>query len=185
MAVAVLIGAGGWAYYDHQQTVQAQIAAEAKKQQRKVNELKKTLATFYYDGAHQFLRTSMINQDLTKLKTSLNEVKGEKGYADLEKTYEDIQTKVKDIKGVNELFTTEAIIDDHLADDLKLKADQEIKRFATDDSDFGQLLKKRKMKLRHNTINCKQRKRKPISFSLMIKSQTLQLVSNIQMHKRL
>lgn len=142
LAIAILIGAGGWAYYDHQQTVQAQIAAEAKKQQQKVNELKKTLATFYYDGAHQFLRTSMINQDLTKLKTSLNEVKGEKGYADLEKTYEDIQTKVKDIKGVNELFTTEAIIDDHLADDLKLKADQEIKRFATDDSDFGQLLKK-------------------------------------------
>ncbi|MGM0156927.1 mid-cell-anchored protein Z [Enterococcus sp. AZ191] len=142
LAVAVLIGAGGWAYYDHQQTVQAQIAAEAKKQQQKVNELKKTLATFYYDGAHQFLRTSMINQDLTKLKTALNEVKGEKGYADLEKTYEDIQTKVKDIKGVNELFTTEAIIDDHLADDLKLKADQEIQRFATDDSDFGQLLKK-------------------------------------------
>lgn len=142
LAVAVLIGAGGWAYYDHQQTVQAQIAAEAKKQQQKVNELKKTLTTFYYDGAHQFLRTSMINQDLTKLKTSLDEVKGEKGYADLEKAYEDIQTKVKDIKGVNDLFTTEAIVDDHLADDLKLKADQEIQRFETEDSDFGELLKK-------------------------------------------
>ncbi len=142
LVAVLLLSAGGWAYYDHQQNVQAQIAAEEAKQQKKVNELKKTLAAFYVDDAHQFLRTAMINQDLSKLRTSLDGVKEEKGYADLEKTYEDIQTKVKSIKGVNELFTAEAIIDDHLADDLKLKTDQEIKRVETDESDFGQLLKK-------------------------------------------
>lgn len=142
LSAVVLLGVGGWVYYDHQQTVQAQIAAKEKAQQQKVTNLKKELASFYFDEDRQFLRSSMFHQDLTKLKAALNDVKEEKEYTTLEKIYEDIQKKRNDTERINALFTSEAIADDHLVDDLQLKTDQEIKRIETDDSAFGQLIEK-------------------------------------------
>ena len=44
----------------------------------------------------------------------------------LETTYQDIQSKIQDIQKVNEWFVAPVIVDDHLADDIKLKADKEI-----------------------------------------------------------
>ncbi len=73
-----MLGVGGWAYYDHQQDVQAQIAAQEERQKQKVAELQTALNAFYTDPSHQFIRTSMINQDLAKLKTDLNDVKKRK-----------------------------------------------------------------------------------------------------------
>ncbi len=136
-----MLGVGGWAYYDHQQDVQAQIAAQEERQKQKVAELQTALNAFYTDPSHQFIRTSMINQDLAKLKTDLNDVKKEKEYPELEKTFQDIQTKIKDIQRVNQLFTSVVIDDDHLAADPKLKEDQAIQPMTTNETAFGRLIK--------------------------------------------
>jgi hypothetical protein len=140
LVALLLLGVGGWTYYDHQQNVQAQIAAQEEEQKQKISNLQQTLAEFYTDSSRQFIRTSMINQDLTKLKISLNEVKEEKEYNQLEKTYEDIQSKIKAIKHVNELFTSSVIEDDHLVNDPKLKEDKEVQLLTTDNTAFGQLV---------------------------------------------
>ncbi|EMF0148431.1 TFIIB-type zinc ribbon-containing protein [Enterococcus hirae] len=141
LAAIVLLGVGGWAYYDHQQDVQAQIAAQEERQKQKVADLQTALNAFYTDPSHQFIRTSMINQDLAKLKTDLNDVKNEKEYPELEKTFQDIQTKIKDIQRVNQLFTSVVIDDDHLAADPKLKEDQAIQPMTTNETAFGRLIK--------------------------------------------
>ena len=140
LVALLLLGVGGWTYYDHQQNVQAQIAAQEEEQKQKISNLQQTLAEFYTDSSRQFIRTSMINQDLTKLKISLNEVKEEKEYNQLEKTYEDIQSKIKAIKHVNELFTSSVIEDDHLVNDPKLKEDKKVQLLTTDNTAFGQLV---------------------------------------------
>lgn len=41
---------------------------------------------------------------------------------------------------MNEWFIAPAIVDDHLADDIKLKADKEIQAIETDNTDFGKLI---------------------------------------------
>ena len=82
----------------------------------------------------------MIHQDLSKLKNDLSSLKNEKGYSELETTYQDIQSKIQDIQKVNEWFVAPVIVDDHLADDIKLKADKEIQTIETDNTDFGKLI---------------------------------------------
>ncbi|EGP4820456.1 TFIIB-type zinc ribbon-containing protein [Enterococcus faecium] len=139
LAVVLLLGGGGWAYYDHHQKVEAEVAAEAKRQQQ-MEELHEKLAAFYTDDHHQFIRADMIHQDLSKLKNDLSSLKNEKGYSELETTYQDIQSKIRDIQKVNEWFIAPAIVDDHLADDIKLKADKEIQAIETDNTDFGKLI---------------------------------------------
>ena len=98
------------------------------------------LAAFYTDDHHQFIRADMIHQDLSKLKNDLSSLKNEKGYSELETTYQDIQSKIQDIQKVNEWFVAPVIVDDHLADDIKLKADKEIQTIETDNTDFGKLI---------------------------------------------
>lgn len=139
LAVVLLLGGGGWAYYDHHQKVEAEVAAEAKRQQQ-MEELHEKLAAFYTDDHHQFIRADMIHQDLSKIKNDLSSLKNEKGYSELETTYQDIQSKIRDIQKVNEWFIAPAIVDDHLADDIKLKADKEIQAIETDNTDFGKLI---------------------------------------------
>lgn len=139
LAVVLLLGGGGWAYYDHHQKVEAEVAAEAKRQQQ-MEELHEKLAAFYTDVHHQFIRADMIHQDLSKLKNDLSSLKNEKGYSELETTYQDIQSKIRVIQKVNEWFIAPAIVDDHLADDIKLKADKEIQAIETDNTDFGKLI---------------------------------------------
>lgn len=139
LAVVLLLGGGGWAYYDHHQKVEAEVAAEAKRQQQ-MEELHEKLAAFYTDDHHQFIRADMIHQDLSKLKNDLSSLKNEKGYSELETTYQDIQSKIRNIQKVNEWFIAPAIVDDHLADDIKLKADKEIQAIETDNTDFGKLI---------------------------------------------
>ena len=139
LAAVLLLGGGGWAYYDHHQKVEAEVAAEAKRQQQ-MEELHEKLAAFYTDDHHQFIRADMIHQDLSKLKNDLSSLKNEKGYSELETTYQDIQSKIRDIQKVNEWFIAPAIVDDHLADDIKLKADKEIQAIETDNTDFGKLI---------------------------------------------
>ena len=118
---------------------EAEVAAEAKRQQQ-MEELHEKLAAFYTDDHHQFIRADMIHQDLSKLKNDLSSLKNEKGYSELETTYQDIQSKIRDIQKVNEWFIAPAIVDDHLADDIKLKADKEIQAIETDNTDFGKLI---------------------------------------------
>ncbi len=139
LAAVLLLGGGGWAYYDHHQKVEAEVAAEAKRQ-RQMEDLHGKLAAFYTDDHHQFIRADMIHQDLSKLKNDLSSLKNEKGYSELETTYQDIQSKIQDIQKVNELFVAPVIVDDHLADDIKLKADKEIQTIETDNTDFGKLI---------------------------------------------
>ncbi|EME7218989.1 MULTISPECIES: cell division site-positioning protein MapZ family protein [Enterococcus] len=139
LAAVLLLGGGGWAYYDHHQKVEAEVAAEAKRQQQ-MEDLHGKLAAFYTDDHHQFIRADMIHQDLSKLKNDLSSLKNEKGYSELETTYQDIQSKIQDIQKVNEWFVAPAIVDDHLADDIKLKADKEIQTIETDNTDFGKLI---------------------------------------------
>lgn len=139
LAAVLLLGGGGWAYYDHHQKVEAEVAAEAKRQQQ-MEELHEKLAAFYTDDHHQFIRADMIHQDLSKLKNDLSSLKNEKGYSELETTYQDIQSKIRDIQKVNEWFIAPAIVDDHLADDIKLKAYKEIQAIETDNTDFGKLI---------------------------------------------
>ncbi|MEY8444913.1 cell division site-positioning protein MapZ family protein [Enterococcus ratti] len=141
LGVALLFGLGGWAYYDHYQNVQAQIAAQEEAQKRKVTKLSQALAAFYTDDSRQFIYTSMINQDLSKLRISLNEVKKAKEYTELVKIYQDIQTKIKEIQRINELFTAPVILDDHLAKEPKLKEDRKVQSMTTVDTAFGQLIK--------------------------------------------
>lgn len=139
LAAVLLLGGGGWAYYDHHQKVEAEVAAEAKRQQQ-MEELHEKLAAFYTDDHHQFIRADMIHQDLSKLKNDLSSLTNEKGYSELETTYQDTQSKIRDIQKVNEWFIAPAIVDDHLADDIKLKADKEIQAIETDNTDFGKLI---------------------------------------------
>ena len=139
LAAVLLLGGGGWAYYDHHQKVEAEVAAEAKRQQQ-MEELHGKLAAFYTDDHHQFIRADMIHQDLSKLKNDLSSLKNEKGYSELETTYQYIQSKIQDIQKVNEWFVAPVIVDDHLADDIKLKADKEIQTIETDNTDFGKLI---------------------------------------------
>lgn len=139
LAAVLLLGGGGWAYYDHHQKVEAEVAAEAKRQQQ-MEDLHGKLAAFYTDDHHQFIRADMIHQDLSKLKNDLSSLKNEKGYSELETTYQDIQSKIQDIQKVNEWFVAPVIVDDHLADDIKLKADKEIQTIETDNTDFGKLI---------------------------------------------
>lgn len=139
LAAVLLLGGGGWAYYDHHQKVEAEVAAEAKRQ-RQMEDLHGKLAAFYTDDHHQFIRADMIHQDLSKLKNDLSSLKNEKGYSELETTYQDIQSKIQDIQKVNEWFVAPVIVDDHLADDIKLKADKEIQTIETDNTDFGKLI---------------------------------------------
>ncbi len=139
LAAVLLLGGGGWAYYDHHQKVEAEVAAEAKRQQQ-MEDLHGKLAAFYTDDHHQFIRADMIHQDLSKLKNDLSSLKNEKGYSALETTYQDIQSKIQDIQKVNEWFVAPVIVDDHLADDIKLKADKEIQTIETDNTDFGKLI---------------------------------------------
>lgn len=139
LAAVLLLGGGGWAYYDHHQKVEAEVAAEAKRQ-RQMEDLHGKLAAFYTDDHHQFIRADMIHQDLSKLKNDLSSLKNEKGYSELETTYQDIQSKIQDIQKVNEWFVAPMIVDDHLADDIKLKADKEIQTIETDNTDFGKLI---------------------------------------------
>lgn len=139
LAAVLLLGGGGWAYYDHHQKVEAEVAAEAKRQ-RQMEDLHGKLAAFYTDDHHQFIRADMIHQDLSKLKNDLSSLKNEKGYSELETTYQDIQSKIQGIQKVNEWFVAPVIVDDHLADDIKLKADKEIQTIETDNTDFGKLI---------------------------------------------
>ncbi|EME8207124.1 TFIIB-type zinc ribbon-containing protein [Enterococcus faecium] len=139
LAAVLLLGGGSWAYYDHHQKVEAEVAAEAKRQQQ-MEDLHGKLAAFYTDDHHQFIRADMIHQDLSKLKNDLSSLKNEKGYSALETTYQDIQSKIQDIQKVNEWFVGPVIVDDHLADDIKLKADKEIQTIETDNTDFGKLI---------------------------------------------
>lgn len=139
LAAVLLLGGGGWAYYDHHQKVEAEVAAEAKRQ-RQMEDLHGKLAAFYTDDHHQFIRADMIHQDLSKLKNDLSSLKNEKGYSELETTYQDIQSKIQDIQKVNEWFVAPVIVDDHLADNIKLKADKEIQTIETDNTDFGKLI---------------------------------------------
>ncbi|NTL99536.1 TFIIB-type zinc ribbon-containing protein [Enterococcus faecium] len=139
LAAVLLLGGGGWAYYDHHQKVEAEVAAEAKRQ-RQMEDLHGKLAAFYTDDHHQFIRADMIHQDLSELKNDLSSLKNEKGYSELETTYQDIQSKIQDIQKVNEWFVAPVIVDDHLADDIKLKADKEIQTIETDNTDFGKLI---------------------------------------------
>lgn len=63
---------------------------------------------------------------------------------------------------MNEWFIAPAIVDDHLADDIKLKADKEIQAIETDNTDFGKLIQQAQTEAKINMLNCKQLKKKQL-----------------------
>ena len=74
------LGGGGWAYYDHHQKVEAEVAAEAKRQQQ-MEDLHGKLAAFYTDDHHQFIRVRYDSSRSIKTKNDLSSLKNEKGYS--------------------------------------------------------------------------------------------------------
>lgn len=142
LAAVILLGVGGWAYYDNQQKVEAERIAEVARQEKKVSEIKKELASFYFGDKNEFIRTDHLNQDLSKIRQELNEVDSTKDYQELNETYDDIQAKIINIKKVNDLFIDPVIEDDHLAEKPVLRNTDKIEAIETDDSDFGELIQK-------------------------------------------
>ena len=142
LAAVILLGVGGWAYYDNQQKVEAERIAEVARQEKQVSEMKQELASFYVDDTNEFIRTDHLNQDLPKIKQELKEVDSTKDYQKLNETYNDIQEKIISIKKVNDLFTEPVIEDDHLVEQPVLKNTDKIEAIETDDSAFGALIKK-------------------------------------------
>lgn len=142
LAAVILLGVGGWAYYDNQQKVEAERIAEVARQEKQVSEMKQELASFYVDDTNEFIRTDHLNQDLPKIKQELKEVDSTKDYQKLNETYNDIQEKIISIKKVNDLFTEPVIEDDHLVEQPVLKNTDKIEAIETDDSAFGALIQK-------------------------------------------
>jgi hypothetical protein len=139
-AAIILLSAGGWAFYDNQQKVQAEKAAAIEQRQREVDQMENQLLSFYYDDAHEYIRTDMLGQDLTKLKEKLETFKDEKEYPKMEKNYQDIESKIKLIHQTNELFTAPVIQNDKLAENPLLKADQTVEASELSDTDFDKLI---------------------------------------------
>ncbi|MBO0481982.1 cell division site-positioning protein MapZ family protein [Candidatus Enterococcus courvalinii] len=142
LAAVILLGVGGWAYYDNQQKVEAERIAEVARQEKQVSEIKKELASFYVGDTNEFIRTDHLNQDLSKIKQELNEVDSTKDYQELNETYNDIQAKIINIKKINDLFIDPVIEEDHLAEKPVLRSTDKIEAIETDDSDFGKLIQK-------------------------------------------
>lgn len=139
-AAIILLSAGGWAFYDNQQKVQAEKAAAIEQRQREVDQMENQLLSFYYDDAHEYIRTDMLGQDLTKLKEKLETFQDEKEYPKMEKNYQDIESKIKLIHQTNELFTAPVIENDKLAESPLLKADQTVEASELSDTDFDKLI---------------------------------------------
>jgi hypothetical protein len=144
-AAIIILSAGGWAFYDNQQKVQAEKAAAIEQRQREMDQMENQLLAFYYDDAHEYIKTDMLGQDLTKLKQELDTFKDEKEYPDMEKTYQDIEEKIKTIQQTNELFTKPVIENDQMAENPLLKADQAVEiseESANAENGFEQLISK-------------------------------------------
>lgn len=142
LAAVILLGVGGWAYYDNQQKVEAERIAEVARQEKQVSEIKQELTSFYVGDTNEFIRTDHLNQDLSKIKQELKEVESTKDYQEVNETYNDIQEKIISIKKVNDLFTEPVIEDDHLVEQPILKNTDKIEAIEVDDSAFGELIQK-------------------------------------------
>lgn len=160
LAAVILLGVGGWAYYDNQQKVEAERIAEVARQEKQVSEMKQELASFYVDDTNEFIRTDHLNQDLPKIKQELKEVDSTKDYQKLNETYNDIQEKIISIKKVNDLFTEPVIEDDHLVEQPVLKILIKSRQLKQMIQLLERLLKKHNKRQKNNLSKLKQLKKK-------------------------
>lgn len=112
-AAVLVLGVGGWLFYDHQEKVAA-AKAEAQRVSSALETIQGQLDQFYTDKDNQFIKENKSMAELETINADLAPYKKEKDYAALHKTYEDIKGKMQIVDEINQLFDRPIIVGDQL-----------------------------------------------------------------------
>lgn len=135
------MGASGGYYYHHEKEVEAQRIATVKKENKALDSIEESLASYYTDDKQVFLAADKVNLNAGKIDEELSRYKDSKRYAELKKGYDELTDKQKAEQSVNQLFTAAAISGNKLADKPLLKAASPVDlSINTGDKDFDNLM---------------------------------------------
>ncbi|WP_251867817.1 cell division site-positioning protein MapZ family protein [Enterococcus malodoratus] len=141
LAAIAVLGASGGYYYHHEKEVEAQRIATVKKENKALDSIEESLASYYTDDKQVFLAADKVNLNAGKIDEELSRYKDSKRYAELKKGYDELTDKQKAEQSVNQLFTAAAISGNKLADKPLLKAASPVDlSINTGDKDFDNLM---------------------------------------------
>lgn len=140
LAAFVVLGAGGYYYY-HEKEVEAQRIATVKKENKALDSIEESLASYYMDDQEVFLTNDRVNLNTAKIAEELARYKDNKRYDGLKKDYDELVDKQEAEQAVNQLFTTSVINGDKLADKPLLKTAEPVTLSVnTGDQEFDSLM---------------------------------------------
>lgn len=141
LATIAVLGAGGGYYYHHEKEVEAQRIATVKKENKELDSIEESIASYYTDDKKTYLASDKVALNTSKIAEELSRYKDNKRYDELKKDYDELVDKQKAEQSVNQLFTKEAINGDKLADTPVLKTAEAINlSIDTGDKKFDELM---------------------------------------------
>lgn len=141
LAAIAVLGVGGGYYYQHEKEVEAQRVATVKRENKALDTIEESIASYYTNDQHTFLVADKVNLNTGKIDEELSKYKDHKRYDELKKEYDELIAKQKAEQSVNQLFTDVAINGDKMAEKPLLKADEPVDlTVSTGDKDFDNLM---------------------------------------------
>lgn len=140
LAAVVVLGAGGY-YYHHEKEVEAQRIATVKKENKALDTIEASMASYYTDDQQTFLAADKVKLNPSKIAEELAGYKDHKRYDELTKDYEELVAKQTAEQSVDQLFTEPVIEGDQLAEKPLLKTAEPVALTVdTGDQKFDDLL---------------------------------------------
>ena len=141
LAAIAVLGVGGGYYYHHEKEVEAQRIATVKKENKELDSIEDSIASYYTDDKQIFLASDKVTLNTSKIDEELSRYKSNKRYDDLKKNYNELVDKQKAEQSVNQLFTSAAINGNKIVDKPLLKAAEPIDlSINTGDKEFDDLM---------------------------------------------
>ncbi|WP_246033284.1 cell division site-positioning protein MapZ family protein [Enterococcus pingfangensis] len=140
LAAIAVLGAGG-GYYFHAKEVEAQRIETVKKENKVLDSIEESIASYYTDDQQTFLVADKVALNTSKIDEELAHYTENERYDELKKAYDELVDKQAAEHSVDQLFTDTVINGDKIAEKPLLKAAEPIElTIETGGNKFDQLL---------------------------------------------
>ncbi|MEI5988614.1 hypothetical protein A5881_000101 [Enterococcus termitis] len=140
LAAVVVLAGGSWYAYSQTQNKTATSGQVTQQQEKLAEQTEKELNSYFTDDKQLFLKPEMVSVSPQKIKETLDTLKEDLKYKNLEAVYKKVVDKQTAITSVNELFA-QPIIDGNKLNDAAIKADKKIDLAKREEKDaFDKLL---------------------------------------------
>ena len=141
LAAIAVLGAGGGYYFHHEKEVEAQRVATIKKENKELDAIEESIASYYVDDTQTFIATDKLSLNTSKIDEELAGYKENKRYESIKKEYDELVDKQKIEQSVNQLFVSPAINGSEITDKPLLKSAEPVNLTVnTNDQKFNELM---------------------------------------------